>query len=501
MVATMKQLSARNLESTLAAPDRTAVEANPDSQFDGMPTPNWSRLIVNALPLMLADIAALGVSLGFAYGLVWSISPELPANFVWLLMLMGLTMPLIFALFGLYPGTGLNAVAELAQVALATTLLFSIFIISAHTYGTGTTSVLAVFVAFLSLPAVVSLLRATARTTASSYRWWGQPVLVFGNGDTARQLYQHYRAHPSLGIRPIAIIDDWPDGSDSDRVPRHPSMSDRVETLRRKHDISWAVVTTPLSASSAAAVRSYLATFAHVVIVPDAQGLPSIRHQMIDCGHLAGIPMTNTLLLLVPRMVKTAMDYLLVALGGIVCLPLVIAIAALIKLTSEGPVFYAQSRVGKGNRSFRAWKFRTMIVDADAVLQEYLESDPALREEWERDHKLKNDPRVSSVGRWLRKTSLDELPQIWNVLRGEMSLVGPRPIVTAEIPKYGEWFSLYEKVTPGITGLWQISGRNNTTYEMRVAFDSYYVLNWSPWLDLYILARTIKVVFCHEGAY
>ena len=501
MVATTEQLSRRARESTLTARDLSMVDTIPEVQFEGFPAPNWSRLIVNALPLLLADIAALGVSLGFAYVLAWWLSAELAPNFGWLLMLTGLTMPVTFVLFGLYPGTGLNAVAELAQVALATTLLFSIFLISAQTYGTGTTSVMAVFVACLGLPAAVSLLRAMARTMVCSYRWWGQPVLVFGSGDTARQLYQYYCSHPSLGIRPVAIIDDWSDVTDGEHSPRHPSKSDRVELLRRKHDISWAVVTTPLSASSAAAVRSYLATFAHVLIVPDAQGLPSIRHQMIDCGHLAGIPMTNTLLLSVPRMVKTAMDYVLVVCGGLVCVPLVVAIAALIKFTSPGPVFYAQSRIGKGNRSFRAWKFRTMMVNADDVLQQYLDSDEALREEWERDHKLKNDPRVTSVGRWLRKTSLDELPQIWNVLRGEMSLVGPRPIVTAEISKYGDWFSLYEKVTPGITGLWQISGRNNTTYDMRVAFDSYYVLNWSPWLDLYILARTIKVVFRHEGAY
>ncbi len=222
---------------------------------------------------------------------------------------------------------------------------------------------------------------------------------------------------------------------------------------------------------------------------------------MFDCDNLTGIPMTNSLLLSIPRMVKTLMDYLLVISGGIICLPVIAAISILIKLTSAGPVFYSQSRIGKGHRTFRAWKFRTMVVNADEVLQAYLDSDPELREEWERDHKLKNDPRVTSVGRWLRKTSLDELPQIWNVLRGDMSLVGPRPIVTDEISKYGDWFELYKKVTPGITGLWQISGRNNTTYDMRVAFDSYYVLNWSPWLDLYILARTIKVVFRHEGAY
>jgi Undecaprenyl-phosphate galactose phosphotransferase WbaP len=195
------------------------------------------------------------------------------------------------------------------------------------------------------------------------------------------------------------------------------------------------------------------------------------------------------------------MDYVLVIIGGILCLPLIATIVLLIKLTSPGPATYAQKRIGKGGRPFWAWKFRTMVVNADELLQQYLDRDPELRAEWERDHKLKNDPRVTAVGYWLRKTSLDELPQLWNVLRGEMSLVGPRPIVAAEIPKYGDWMELYEQATPGITGLWQISGRNNTTYDMRIALDSRYVLNWSPWLDLYILARTIKVVLRREGAY
>ena len=152
-------------------------------------------------------------------------------------------------------------------------------------------------------------------------------------------------------------------------------------------------------------------------------------------------------------------------------------------------------------RRFRAWKFRTMHMNADALLQEHLERDPALRAEWEKDHKLKNDPRVTWIGKILRKTSLDELPQLWNVFCGEMSLVGPRPIVDAEIPKYGDHYDQYEKVPPGITGLWQISGRNNTSYEERVAFDAFYVRNWSPWFDLYILACTVKVVLRGEGAY
>lgn len=142
-----------------------------------------------------------------------------------------------------------------------------------------------------------------------------------------------------------------------------------------------------------------------------------------------------------------------------------------------------------------------MVPNANQVLQEYLSAHPELQAEWDKDHKLKNDPRITWIGKILRKTSLDELPQLWNVFVGEMSLVGPRPIVTEEINKYGPTFRDYLRVTPGITGLWQISGRNNTTYAERLEYDEFYVRNWSPWMDLYILSRTVRTVILCEGAY
>jgi lipopolysaccharide/colanic/teichoic acid biosynthesis glycosyltransferase len=142
-----------------------------------------------------------------------------------------------------------------------------------------------------------------------------------------------------------------------------------------------------------------------------------------------------------------------------------------------------------------------MVDNADEMLEHCLQTDPALHAEWVAQHKLKSDPRVTKIGKFLRQTSLDELPQIWNVIRGEMSLVGPRPIVRHEIEKYAEEFDLYQKVRPGITGLWQVSGRSETTYEQRVAMDVHYVRNWSVWLDVYLLARTVGVVLRKQGAY
>ena len=166
-----------------------------------------------------------------------------------------------------------------------------------------------------------------------------------------------------------------------------------------------------------------------------------------------------------------------------------------------GPVIYRHRRVGRGGRTFECLKFRTMIPNADQVLRELLETNPELKREWVEDHKLRNDPRVTLVGRFLRRSSLDELPQLWNVLRGEMSLVGPRPIIREEMLRYGRNIRDYLAGKPGITGLWQIMGRNDTSYRRRVALDTYYVRNCSLVLDLYVLARTAGVVLSKSGAY
>ena len=201
------------------------------------------------------------------------------------------------------------------------------------------------------------------------------------------------------------------------------------------------------------------------------------------------------------RKIKRVCDVVLVLALGLVALPFAAAIALAIVLETPGPVFFGHMRVGRDRRRFRLWKFRSMVVDADAVFRKHLEEHPEHRAEWLNTHKLKNDPRVTRVGRLLRRSSLDELPQLWNVLRGEMSMIGPRPIVEDEIPKYGPAFSLYTQVSPGLTGLWQVSGRNDTTYRQRTALDEEYILHWSLWKDLVVLLRTVRVVILGHGAY
>ncbi len=195
------------------------------------------------------------------------------------------------------------------------------------------------------------------------------------------------------------------------------------------------------------------------------------------------------------------LDVFLVLLASPNFILIILVIAILIALESKGGVFYSQIRIGKGGQKFRAYKFRTMVQNADHLLQNYLGKSPELMAEWLANHKLKRDPRVTRVGGFLRKFSLDELPQLWNIFIGDMSLIGPRPIVEEEIEKYGECFELYKQARPGLTGLWQVSGRSDTSYERRVELDEYYLLNWSFKLDIQILLKTVLVVLRRNGAY
>ena len=201
------------------------------------------------------------------------------------------------------------------------------------------------------------------------------------------------------------------------------------------------------------------------------------------------------------RRLKRAMDMTLASVMFLLALPLLALVGIAIFLESGGPVLFAHERIGRGNSRFRLWKFRTMVVDGDELLARHLEENPDAADEWASSRKLRQDPRITRMGRFLRRTSLDELPQLWNVLRGEMSLTGPRPIVESEIRHYGAAFPLYTLAKPGLTGLWQVSGRNDTSYRRRVELDSAYVRHWSLGLDLHLLVRTLGVVLGGKGAY
>ena len=245
-----------------------------------------------------------------------------------------------------------------------------------------------------------------------------------------------------------------------------------------------------------------LSYYRSVIIIPDISELPSLWVGTIDLGGTLGLKLSMNLADPVSRFVKRSFDLFATVLSAPFWMSLVGLFAGLIWLEDRKNPFFIQRRTGANGTAFGTWKFRTMVPDAEAVLQEALDSDPALKAEWERDFKLKKDPRITRIGHVLRKYSIDEIPQLFNVLRGQMSLVGPRPL-----PSYHEQelesrvLTMRRRVRPGMTGLWQVSGRSDAGTDGMEQFDSYYVRNWSIWLDIVILVRTFRAVSNSAGAY
>jgi Undecaprenyl-phosphate galactose phosphotransferase WbaP len=462
-----------------------------------------TRFVRTAAPLLASDLASLlfsGLCAAVALRLIGGGSAT---GAGWAAPLFLLPLALAYWPAGLYPGTGLHPVLEMRQVTKVNTIAFLAAAV-AVLFGTGPGRAgnAAFFaVAWLASLPLVPFSRIFVRKLCARRDWWGYPTLVISSGGTAAALARVLLKSPHSGLRPAAVVDLAGEGSGgTERLPvLEPSeVTQFLQSSGVRHAVAWLP---DLSRGEVAAVLDYFsARVPHLVLVTNLGELPTLWNASRACGALNGTELRNGLMLVLPRLVKRVIDLAVASAALAVASPLFAVIALVIKLTSRGPVFYGHKRIGLQGRTFKAWKFRSMCVNGDEVLAAHLASNPAARAEWQRDQKLRDDPRVTAAGRVLRRLSLDELPQLWNVLAGDMSLVGPRPIVTAEVEKYGKVFPLVKGVKPGITGLWQVSGRNNTTYEQRVRLDQYYVRNWSPWLDVYILAKTVSVVITRDGA-
>ncbi len=405
---------------------------------------------------------------------------------------------------GLYRGLQLRPAAELRvmcltsllTICLLTTILFAM-------PGVSVGACVCLIFSSLVFALVAPLYRAVVRLTAGRTNWWGKRVIIVGGSRRGLLTYRLLQKHSAMGLRPVGIVEDVLSPASCDEIEGHLGQFDDLTEIAAAHDVDTAVLamsphfdddTRRMISRGGMGIR-------HWIVIPESQGMP---HLWATAGEVAGQPalaMQVGLLSPLALLTKRICDLIVVSLGSLLISPVLIFIAVAVRLSSPGPIFYSQERIGRHGRRFRAWKFRSMIPNADKVLKELLEKDPVLRAEWEADHKLKKDPRITWIGHIIRKTSLDELPQLWNIFIGEMSLVGPRPIVEAEVEKYGEHYEQYAAVTPGLTGLWQISGRNKTTYEQRIEFDAYYVRNWSLWLDAHIFFSTIRVVLLREGAF
>jgi Undecaprenyl-phosphate galactose phosphotransferase WbaP len=399
-----------------------------------------------------------------------------------------LVLPTLLALRGLYPGTLIappDAFKRLCQgislgFALLAALTFAVKAGDAYSR-----SVLAA--AWAGSLLAVPLGRAAVRhLTLHLTGRWGQAAVLVGEDDEASRIAAAMAASPNWGLTPTGAM----------------NLSGHILWGEVHPHHTVAILTRPVPAAELQRLLDGpLAPMARVLIAPDLPKIPSLWTDTVDLDGTLLIDVRMKLLDPRRQRTKRLLDLAITLMVLPLALPLMAAITLAVRLDSPGPIFFRHRRIGQSGQDIWIWKFRTMHPEADRLLAKALAHDPKLRTEWETCHKLRHDPRVTRVGRWLRRTSLDELPQLWNVLTGDLALVGPRPIVWDEVPKYGEaGFALYHKVRPGLTGLWQISGRSSTSYAQRVELDTYYVRNWSVWLDLYILAHTPRALVSTDNA-
>nr|WP_240655598.1 undecaprenyl-phosphate galactose phosphotransferase WbaP [Paraburkholderia phosphatilytica] len=351
---------------------------------------------------------------------------------------------------------------------------------------------------------LVPVFRSMTKRALDAAGLWKRPTLIVGCGRNAVDAKQALSSQSFLGVDVIAYV--APDGEcDTSAMTDAPVLHGfSPETfmalpgvqvvIALEHEDSE-VRNTWVRGLTQSGIRD-------VTVMAPMQGVPLYG---TDISYFFGhevmmLRVQNNLARFSAKVLKRVFDVLA---GGFLMFMLfpIFAVLAILVAKDGGSPFFGHTRIGQNGRKFKCYKFRSMVPNADKVLKELLESDPVARAEWDKDFKLKNDVRITKIGALLRKTSLDELPQLWNVLRGDMSLVGPRPVIEKEIDRYGEDAAYYLLAKPGMTGLWQVSGRNDTDYARRVFLDAWYVRNWSLWYDIAILFKTVGVVARRDGAY
>ena len=365
------------------------------------------------------------------------------------------------------------------------------------------------FVVFwtLMLFLCVSVERLIFKNIVKNNKFLATPALLLLGGDVDMKVVEDIHHTINVGYNYIGYLsynDVKQTKAEDEKIP-HLGIWEDAPNVIKKYGIDDVFIVAhklPL-----AGIEQLVATLQplvrHISIVPTLGKLPlnSVDLTTLLDGRYVMLSLHNNLTLWYNRLAKFIFDYVLTILGVILISPVLLLIVIAIKLDSKGPTFFVQERIGYGGKTFKCYKFRSMWEDAEERLTQILDNDPLLQEEWNTFHKMRNDPRITRVGKFLRSTSLDELPQLFNILKGEMSLVGPRPCYASELVLYGDLVEDYLAVRPAITGLWQTSGRNFLDFDDRVRLDTWYAKNWTLWLDIVILWRTVKVVLKKSGAY
>lgn len=406
-------------------------------------------------------------------------------------------LPLIIIVFyaaNLYPGILMAPSEEVKRFAICAFLSFMGIAMSVSVETDERMPIsIALMIAGVFATVCLPLGREFSRHVFGKQKWWGVPAVIYTNGEKAKPIIDRLQNRPDLGYRPAIIIDSNAQTvSEYMGIPVFPPSSELHDII---DDLNIKVA---ILCEYGENTERIMSMYRYTIMIPHEQNqFTALR----DFGGILGYSTTHNLTKPSSLLVKRIIDLLILLVMSPIVVPVSFVVAVIVKLTSPGPIFYGHKRVGKDGKEFKCWKFRSMVINADKMLDKILAEHPEMREEWERDRKFANDPRVTKIGKILRKTSIDELPQLWNVLVGEMSFIGPRPVTEPELARYGDKKELILSVLPGLSGMWQISGRSATGYEERVNLDLYYIQNWSVWLDLWIILKTAWVVLKGKGAY
>ena len=466
-------------------------------------TDNRSWVVV--VLLILVDVLTLSAAVLLSALIRRLLEPVMGGAVNWPMILNGLVFYILANLFfawlqGLYPGFGLAAVHEMQKVIVVVTMA-SIFLgLFLFLQQLGLAYSRLVFLLTWFISALFMMLgRFALRNRFSRLKWWGVPLVIVGSPEKAAPVIEKLIQNRRLGFRPVCYFNpDSPADQPVLGVRAVKSKAD-LQNLAQDLNISYAAFTNPMGEMDAENHHWMRDVFPNILFVLNTAPFGSLWVRTMDLHGMLAIETNYHLLNKREMVVKRLLDTSLTVLLLLVSWPLFLILALLVRLDSRGPIFYAQKRLGKDNQQFDCLKFRTMFENSEEKLSALLADDPQAFQEYDKYHKLADDPRVTPVGKFLRRYSLDELPQLINVLKGDMNLIGPRSYLPRELPAMGEYARIILKVKPGITGWWQVMGRNATSFEERLQLDVYYISNWSVWLDIYIAIKTVWVLVSGKG--
>lgn len=460
--------------------------------------------VVN-LVLVILDIVMLSLAVILASFIRFLLEPTLGGTVNWTLILNGMIFYVVFAILlawsnGLYPGFGLAAVHEMQKILYVVSLA-SVFLgvfLFLQQLALGYSRLIFVLTWCLSM-LFMMLGRFALRNRFSRFAWWGIPMVIVGTSEEAAPIIEKLLKNRRLGFRPVFYYDPGSHASEPIlNVPPIKSQEELVQVVTHS-GIQHVMFTNPMAGNIAQEFNWIRDIFPYILMVLNTSPFGSLWVKTIDLHGTLVVETHYHLLNQRERVVKRILDLFLTFLLFLMSWPIFLILAVLVKLDSKGPILYTQKRLGQNGVPFDSYKFRTMYVNAEEKLTELLAADPAAAREYAKYHKLANDPRVTPIGRFLRRYSLDELPQLLNVIKGDMNLIAPRSYLPRELPAMGEHANIILKVKPGITGWWQVMGRNATSFEERLQLDEYYISNWSTWLDVYIVIKTIWVLISGQG--